>query len=109
MVRVERRGRAFRVAVQDGGGAAVRARRMGEHGRGVRPAQTVLFQLQRAQNRGRRGERVERAEPVGDEPRVPLRGADGAPHLVLRLEEAHVPARVGEHGGGDQAVVASRR
>ena len=107
MVRVERRGRALRIAVQHGRGAAVRAQRVREDGRGVRPAQAVPFQLQRAQHRRGRRERVERAEPVGDEARVPLRGPDRAAQLGLRLQEEHVPARVGEHGGGHQAVVAT--
>jgi hypothetical protein len=78
-----------------------------EHGGRVRPAQAVLLQLERPQDRGGRGERVERAEPVGHEPGVHLERADRAADHVLGLEDAHLPARVGQDGGGDQAVVTA--
>ena len=87
--------------------AAVRAQRMGEDAGRVRPPQTVSLQLQRAQRGRDRGERVERAEPVGDESRVALRGPDGAAQIGLRLEQQHVPTGVGEHGGRHQAVMTA--
>ena len=99
------RRRRLPVGQQQRGPLPVRARRVGEHHRGVRPPQSVRLQVERLQDRRRRVERVESREQVRGEARVQRGGPDRAADPVRRLEQADVPARVGEQRGGDQPVV----
>ncbi len=93
------------VAVQQP--AAPVGQRVGQHHRGVAPAQPELRQAQRADRRGGGGQRVEGAEQVRDVARVhPPVTADRATGPRLFLQHDHVPARVREQIGRDQPVGA---
>jgi hypothetical protein len=86
-------------------GAAVR-QHVRRHGRCVRPAQPVRLEVQFGERRRPGGKRIERAEPVVDEPgRGERRGPDRSADLVLGLQHHDVPARVGEHVRRDEPVV----
>lgn len=61
------------------------AQRVGEHRRRLGPAQPVLLEFQRLQHRGRPRQGIERAEQVGDEAAVQLRGARRSPEVVRCL------------------------
>jgi hypothetical protein len=79
---------------------------MGEHGRSMRPLQSVLLQGERTQHRRGRAQWVEGAEEVGGEAGAQrLAGADRTSGGVLGFQNQHAPARVSEQVGGDQAVV----
>ena len=70
-----------------------------------RQASPCSLEVQVADDRAGGGQRVERAEQVGDEPGLDALGtAHGPAHLVLGLDEHDVPAGIGEGVGGDQAV-----
>jgi hypothetical protein len=104
------------VAVQAGCGVARRAaehraptvgKRVGHHVGGMAPGEAVPLEVQVADHRAGRRQRVEGAEQVGDEAaRHALGTAHRAADLVLRLDEHHVPAGVGEPVGGHQTVGA---
>ena len=81
------------------------APRMGEHGRGVRPAEAEVLEVEVTQHRRRSGHRIERAEQVVAEPGSgDLRGPHRAAGFVGLLEDEHAPTGVGESIRGDQTV-----
>lgn len=103
---VEGFGRPPRVPVEHGGPP------IGQHVRchlpGMAPLQTVRIEVEPAQHRRGRAERVERAVQVAGVPRCRHLGrSDRTADRVGALQHQGVPACVGEQVRGDQPVVAA--
>ena len=100
-------GRRWSAEVPAEDGRRAVGQRVGQDVGGVGPGQPVGLEVQRRDDRRRRGQRVERAEEVVAEAgRGDLAGPHGAARLGVRLEHDHVPALVGEDVGGHQPVGA---
>lgn len=100
---VQARGGLLHVTAEDR--AAPVPQGVGEHLRGVAPSQPLPLQFQSGQDGGSRGQGIEGAEQitgeVGVDPTIVPARSSG---LVLRLQDLHAPARVGQEIGRHQPV-----
>jgi hypothetical protein len=78
---------------------------MAQHERRPPPLEAVGLEAEALEWRRRRGQRIEGAEPVVGEARFgELAATHRAARVGVGLEHDHVPARVGQHIGGDEPV-----
>ena len=78
--------------------------RMSDDGRGMRPLQTVILQMQCLQRGRYHRQRIERAVEIADVTGEEFSALHRSAGFRLRFEHHHVPAGVGQHRSGDQPL-----